>query len=39
MGLAGDLPVHFTRDCHGWGVVKGTVRALVRLSRPFLPPP
>ena len=29
MWLAGDLPVHFTRDARGWGVKKGTVRACV----------
>lgn len=30
--LAGDLPVHFTKDKDGWGVRKGSVAQMMRRS-------
>jgi len=39
MQLAGDLPVHFTRDHTGWGVKKGTVSRHAVSSLPSSLPP
>lgn len=34
--LAGDLPVHFTKDKDGWGVRKGSVAEMMKKCRHYL---